>query len=62
MIRLGFGTLQGRHLPDTFQMHGANLDDVSGLLGFQDTITSASCHACHVEQFGSVDEMIVWNY
>lgn len=47
------------HSPDTLQMHRANLDHMSDLLAFQDTIASPTCHSCHVQQLGTVDHVVV---
>ena len=46
-------------LPDTLQMHWANLDHVPGLLAFQDTIPTSSGHTGNVEQLGAVDHVII---
>jgi len=37
------------NLPDTLQMHGANLDNVPGLLALENTITASAGHPGHVE-------------
>jgi hypothetical protein len=36
------------HLPDTLEMHRADLDHMPGLLALQDTISATSCHARHI--------------
>ena len=46
--------------PDTFEVHRADLDDMSGLLALQDTITAASRHARHIEQLSAVDHVVVF--
>ena len=46
--------------PDTFEVHRADLDDMSGLLALQDTITAASRHARHIEQLSAIDHMVVF--
>lgn len=47
-------------LPDTLEVHRADLDDVSRLLTLQDTISAASCHASDIEQLGTVDHVVVF--
>lgn len=45
--------------PDTLEMHWANLDDVSRLFTLENTISSASGHASNIQEFGSIDEVVV---
>lgn len=47
-------------LPDSFQMHGADLDNVPRLLALEKTISSSAGHACHVQKFCAVDHVIIW--
>lgn len=46
-------------LPNALEVHGTNLDHVSDLFGFEDTVSSTSRHASNVQQLGTVDEMVV---
>ena len=45
--------------PDAFEVHWANLDNVSSLLTLQDTIPTATGHASDVQKLGAVDHVIV---
>lgn len=47
------------NLPDTLEMHWPYLDDMAGLLAFQDTISAAPSHTGHIQQLGSVDHVII---
>lgn len=47
-------------VPYAFEMHWANLHDVSQLLALQDPITTSSGHSCDIEKLGTVDHVIVW--
>lgn len=40
-------------------MHGANLDNVSYFFALEDAISASSRHAGYVEEFSTVDHMIV---
>jgi len=46
-------------LPAALQVHRANLDHVSRLLGLEDAVSPAAGHPCHGQEFGPVDEMVV---
>jgi hypothetical protein len=48
-------------LPDAFQMHWANLNNVLLLLTLENTITAASGHTSNIEKFGAVNHMIVYS-
>lgn len=48
------------NVPDTLEMHGANLDHVPGLFALQDAISSASGHTSNIEKFGAVDHMVIY--
>lgn len=48
-----------RHLPDTLQVHWANLHHVSRLLALQDTITTTTCHTGNVQKLRTIDHVIV---
>lgn len=47
------------NIPDTLEMHRANLDHMAQLLALQNTITAATSHSRHIEQLGTVDHMVV---
>lgn len=51
------GSLKGN--PDTLEVHGANLDNVSCLLALKDAISSTSRHAGDIEKLSSIDHVIV---
>lgn len=46
-------------LPNTLEMHWANLDNMSILLAFENAITTASGHTGNVQELCTVDHMIV---
>ncbi len=48
-------------LPDSFQMHWADLDHVLLLLTLENAVTSASCHTSNVEELGAVDHVVVYS-
>lgn len=47
-------------LPDTFEVHGSNFDDMSRLLAFKDTIATSTRHSSDVEKFGAVNHVVVF--
>ena len=49
----------GVHVPHAFEMHRSNLDNMAHFLALENSITTASSHTCHVQEFGTVDHMIV---
>lgn len=46
-------------LPHSFQVHGADFDDMADSLIFQNTISLSPGHAYHVKQFGPIDKIVV---
>lgn len=50
---------RGSCIPDTLQVHRANLDDVANLLALQNPITSTTGHTGNVEQLGAVNHVVV---
>jgi hypothetical protein len=46
-------------LPDTFQMHWANLHYMSHLFALENSITSTSSHACNIKKLRTVDHMVI---
>lgn len=48
-----------RHLPDTLEVHWANLDHVASLLALQDAIAATTGHASDVEELRAIDHVIV---
>jgi hypothetical protein len=46
--------------PDTLQVHGTNLDNMTRLFALQDAIASTSGHACDVQQLCAIDHMVVY--
>ncbi|KAI3481787.1 hypothetical protein L1887_55634 [Cichorium endivia] len=63
--RVGNAVLLGELLgtrkrdPDTFEVHGADLDDDALLLVLEDAVTLAARHAAHVQELGAVDHVVV---
>jgi len=53
--------LRIKDLPDTFQMHWANLDHMLLLLTLENAITSASGHTSNVKELGSINHMVVFS-
>jgi len=41
-------------------MHGANLDHMSCLLAFEDTVSAASGHSSYVQQLRAIDHVIIF--
>lgn len=55
------GKLEGSIIrdPHALEMHGAGLDHMTQLLSLENTVSSASGHAGHVEELGTVDHVVV---
>lgn len=51
--------LRENDIPDTLQVHWSDFDDVSDLFTLQDTVSSTSGHASHIQKLRTVDHMIV---
>lgn len=49
------------NIPNSLQMHGTDLDNVTDLLALENAIPTTTCHACHVQQLGAVDHGIVYD-
>jgi hypothetical protein len=47
-------------LPDTFEVHRADFDNMTRLLALQDAISSASRHSGDIQKLGTVDHVIVY--
>jgi hypothetical protein len=47
------------NLPNTLEMHGADLNDMARLLAFQYAVTPTSCHSRNIQKLGAVDHVIV---
>lgn len=48
------------NLPDALEMHRSDFDDMTHLLTLQDAIATTSSHASNVEQFRTIDHVIVY--
>lgn len=46
-------------LPNAFQMHGPNLDDMSHFFTLQDTVSSPSSHPSNVQKLCAIDHVII---
>lgn len=46
-------------LPNTLQVHRADLHNMSDLLALENTISAPTCHAGHIEQLGTIDHVII---
>lgn len=46
-------------IPYALEVHGTNLDHVSGLFALEDTVSASSRHACYVEQLCAIDHVII---
>ena len=46
--------------PNTLQMHRANFHHMAQLLALEYTITSSTGHTCDIQQFCTVDHVVVW--
>lgn len=46
-------------LPDTLQVHRADLNNVADLFAFQYSISSASGHTGNVQEFCAIDHVII---
>lgn len=55
-----YSACEACNIPNPFEMHGSDFDDMSHLLALQDAISSTSSHSSNVEKFGTVDHMVVW--
>ena len=49
------------YLPDTLQVHGADLDYVADLLAFEDTITATARHTSDVKELSAVNHMVIYS-
>lgn len=49
------------NIPDALEVHWTNFHNMPHLFAFQYSVSSASGHTCNVEQFGTVDHVIVYN-
>lgn len=47
------------YIPDTLQMHGANLDHVTNFFALENAISTTTGHASNVQQLGTVDHMVI---
>lgn len=47
------------NLPNTLQVHRADLDNMSHFFGLENTISSAAGHACNIQKLGPIDEVII---
>jgi len=47
--------------PDTFEVHGTNLDDMAGLFALQNTVSPTSRHTSYIQQLRAVDHVIVFS-
>lgn len=46
-------------LPNTFEMHRPNLNNVPDFLRFEYAISSPSGHTSYIQKLGSVDEVVI---
>ena len=46
-------------LPNAFQVHWADFDNVLLLLALEDTVSSTTGHSCNVQELGSIDHMVI---
>jgi hypothetical protein len=46
-------------LPNTFQVHGTNLDNVSCFFTFEDAVSATSGHTSDIKQLGAVDHVVI---
>lgn len=46
-------------LPDTLEMHGTNLNHMSGLFTLEYSVSTASSHSGHVEEFCTIYHVVV---
>ena len=46
-------------LPDALQVHGANLHNVANLFALENTVASATRHASHIQELGTIDHVVV---
>lgn len=49
------------HSPNAFQMHGTDLDNMTRLLTLQNTVSSTPGHAGHIQQFRTVNHVVVFS-
>jgi hypothetical protein len=47
------------NVPDTLQVHGSDFHHVANFLALENTVTSPSSHASHIEQLRAVDHMVI---
>lgn len=47
--------------PDSFQVHWSNFDDMSCFFAFQNTVSSPSRHSSYVEQFCSINHVVIFS-
>ena len=47
-------------IPDALEMHRSNLDNVPNLFAFEYTIAPAPRHPSDIEEFGTINHVIVW--
>jgi hypothetical protein len=47
-------------LPDTLQMHRANLHNMSNFLALENSVTAATRHSRNVQKFCAVDHVVIW--
>lgn len=47
--------------PDTLEVHGANLDDMTDFFALEDAVATTTGHASDVEQLGAVDHVVICN-
>jgi hypothetical protein len=47
------------NVPNALQVHGSDFHHVTNFLALENTITSPSSHAGHVEQLRAVDHMVI---
>lgn len=48
-----------KDLPNTLQVHRANLHHMAQLLTLQDTVTATTSHPSHVEQLRTINHMVI---
>lgn len=48
------------NIPDTLQVHGTNLDNMANLFTLQNSVSSSSRHAGHVQKLGAIDHVVIY--
>lgn len=52
--------LESDYLPDALEVHRTNLDNVPYLFALEDTVAASASHARDVEEFGTINHVVVW--